>query len=103
MSEPAAGDRMRRLARFAARVRRTRPLILMYHAFGSPPPSGDPYDLFLPTDHLASQLDLLLDSGWRALDLDEFLSVYDCSKGGTGCFHVTIDDGFASMVSEAAP
>ena len=90
------------MARLAARLPRRRPLVLMYHSFGEPPGGRDPYDLFLPTDHLESQLDLLLQTGWRPVDLDGYLEAYDAGTG-RGRFHVTIDDGFVSVATRAAP
>jgi peptidoglycan/xylan/chitin deacetylase (PgdA/CDA1 family) len=103
MAAADADQRLRRAVRMASHLPRRRPLVLMYHAFGVPPSrSGDPYDLFLPIAHLERQLDLLIGGGWQPVDLDAFVSCYD--KGvGAGRFHVTIDDGFASVVSEAAP
>jgi peptidoglycan/xylan/chitin deacetylase (PgdA/CDA1 family) len=74
----------------------------MYHAFGAPPGGADPYDLFLPMANLEQQLDLLLQGGWRALDLDDYLTALDTGSG-TGSFHVTIDDGFAAVPQLAAP
>ena len=94
-------DRARRIAGLAARLPRRRPLVLMYHGFGEPPAGRDPYDLFLPTSHLERQLDLLLQTGWRALDLDGYLEAYDAGAG-RGLFHVTIDDGFVSVATQAA-
>lgn len=91
-----------RAVRLAARVPRRHPLVLMYHAFGSPPGGDDPYDLFLPTTNLERQVDLLLAGGWQPTSLDEFIASYD-QRQGTGLFHVTIDDGFESVLTEAAP
>lgn len=103
MPATASANRVLQVARFAARLPRRRPLILMYHAFGAAPATGDPYDLFLPQTHLEQQLDVLLGAGWHPIDLDGWLTAYESGGSAAGLFHVTIDDGFDSVASVAAP
>lgn len=74
----------------------TRPLVLMYHGIGVRPGAADPHNLFVPASALAAQLGALLDRGWPALRLDDYLA-------GRRGFLVTFDDGYRSVYDEALP
>ena len=79
---------------------RHRPVVLMYHGFGET--SADPYDLFVAEPALRSQLDYLARRRWRPLDLDGYLAAWSRGRAGRD-YLVTIDDGFTSVATVAAP
>jgi peptidoglycan/xylan/chitin deacetylase (PgdA/CDA1 family) len=78
---------------------RGRPLVLMYHGVGSRPPAADPYNLFVPTRSLESQLRTQLARGRRPLDVGDYLA----GQGDGRDFLVTFDDGYRSVHDEALP
>ncbi len=83
--------------------RRT-PVVLMYHGFAGEPMADDPENLFVTVDALEAQMDHLLAHGWEPLDLDGYLKA--CRGRGRPrgkSFLVTVDDGFGSVASLAAP
>ena len=86
----------------ADRVRRT-PVVLMYHGFTEQRRADDPENLFVEVGALEAQLDHLLDHGWRPLDLDGYLQARRGGAPPGKSFLVTIDDGFESVATLAAP
>lgn len=77
-----------------------KPLVLMYHAVGARAAADDPYNLFVTPETLRHQLRWLLDRGWRALRLCEYL---DGPTSGERTFLVTFDDGYAGLADLATP
>jgi peptidoglycan/xylan/chitin deacetylase (PgdA/CDA1 family) len=83
-------------------ARRTPPTVLLYHGFGEHPSDVDVHDLFLPPAALRKQLRVL--SRWyRPLDLTSYLAGYTTGRWPRRSVLVTIDDGFRSTLTEAAP
>lgn len=83
-------------------ARRTPPTVLLYHGFGERPADVDVHDLFLPLPSLQKQLRVL--SRWcRPLDLTSYLAGYATGRWPRRSVLVTIDDGFRSTLTEAAP
>lgn len=80
------------------------PPVLMYHFFGEPRSGHDPDAQFVGERSFREQLVRLLDSGWRPLDLDGYLSWWASgAASGRRAFLVTIDDAHRSVVDIAAP
>lgn len=77
--------------------------MLLYHGFGSRSAARDPHNLFVPIESVRKQLRRLLDSGRRALSLDEYLSGLANRSWPERAFLVTIDDGYISTLEQAAP
>ena len=88
-----------------ARPRRLRrdPVVLMYHGFTDERRDDDPENLFVPVKALEAQLDHLLERGWEPLDLDGYLKAARGERVPGKSFLVTIDDGFESVATLAAP
>lgn len=74
-------------------------LILMYHGLGRRAPEADPDNLFVPAERLEPQLRWLLGHGWRPVDPRRLGTTSNRRKE----FLVTFDDGYQSMLAEAAP
>lgn len=74
----------------------------MYHAFGHRPPEGDPHALFVRAEDFERQV-LLLRRYFRPIALREYVA----ARGGARCpprsVLVTIDDGYSSTATVAAP
>jgi peptidoglycan/xylan/chitin deacetylase (PgdA/CDA1 family) len=85
------------------RMLRHGPRVLMYHFFGTAPPSGDPDHLFVSEPMLTAQLDVLWRGGWQPLSLDQYLGWLDGRQLPKRCYLVTIDDAHESAVRIAAP
>lgn len=81
----------------------TRPCVLMYHAFGERDDASDPYRLFVPTAALDEQLTALRARGAHFLDLDGYLAGLRGNRWPARSVLVTVDDGYVSTLSEAAP
>ena len=81
----------------------SRPLVLMYHGFGERDDATDPYRVFVPVQAFADQLDLLVRRGVHFLDLDGYLAGLATGSWPARSALVTIDDGYVSTLSEAAP
>ncbi|WP_244928570.1 polysaccharide deacetylase family protein [Nocardioides sp. W7] len=80
------------------------PVVLMYHGFCRGRLPNDPENLFVDVDRFEQQLRWLLDQGWRALDLDEYLARRRGGRRlGPRSFLVTIDDGYTSVLDLAVP
>lgn len=79
------------------------PRVLMYHGFCDRPRDHDPFSLFVTADAFRHQLEYLLASGRRPLDLTAYLQTRQSGRSPVGSFLVTIDDGFCSVADIAAP
>ncbi|NTW29396.1 MAG: polysaccharide deacetylase family protein [Coriobacteriia bacterium] len=78
--------------------------ILMYHGFGTPPANESYPDIYVRADEFVAQLRYLQSNGYQAVTLQQ---VYDCWYG-SGMLPakpvvISVDDGFASDFSIAAP
>ncbi len=83
-------------------MNRRAPRVLMYHGFGHRPPPTDPHHLFVPLDDLELQLGVL--TRWfRPLDLDGYLAGFVRGRWPARSVLVTIDDGYRSTLTDAAP
>jgi peptidoglycan/xylan/chitin deacetylase (PgdA/CDA1 family) len=81
----------------------SRPLVLLYHGFGERTTKEDPHGLFVPEEAFRAQLGRLRDAGFQPLDLDGYLSGLARGQWPRRSFLLTIDDGYASNLSAAAP
>jgi len=79
------------------------PLILMYHAFGERSDASDPYRVFVPAPVLDRQLGTLQERGAHFLDLDGYLAGLPTRTWPARSVLVTIDDGYTSTLTDAAP
>lgn len=75
------------------------PLVLMYHGVGWRPAAADPFNLFVSPEAFQTQLEWLAEAGWRPIDLTEYLS----GDAPPRSFLVTFDDGYADVLTYAAP
>jgi peptidoglycan/xylan/chitin deacetylase (PgdA/CDA1 family) len=82
---------------------RSRPVVLMYHAFATSPRPDDPYALFVTETALRDQLGFLRAHRWASLNLDGYLAVLDGRSGRQRAVLFTVDDGYASFAEIAAP
>jgi peptidoglycan/xylan/chitin deacetylase (PgdA/CDA1 family) len=80
-----------------------RPTVLMWHGFGDRTDASDPYYVFVRVEAFARQLDLLQRRGAHFLDLDGYLAGLETGRWPARSVLVTIDDGYVSTLSEAAP
>jgi peptidoglycan/xylan/chitin deacetylase (PgdA/CDA1 family) len=74
-------------------------LVLNYHGVGVRPAGSDPDHLFVPVASLRAQLEHLIQRGWRALTLEEYLA----GVAGRRSFLLTFDDGYAALREEGLP
>ncbi len=74
----------------------------MYHGFGTRPPGADPFNLFVPVADFERHLRVVT-RYLRPLDLDEYLAGQRTGRWPARSVLVTMDDGYASVLSEAAP
>lgn len=81
----------------------TPPRILMWHGFGERDDSNDPYRMFVSGQVFGRQLDLLSARGSHFLDLDDYLAGLSTGRWPPRSVLITIDDGFVSTLSIAAP
>ena len=79
-----------------------KPLVLMYHGFGTRDPERDPHNLFVPAEDLDHQLSFLT-RFLRPLSLPEYIAGWDRGRWPVRSFLVTIDDGYISTLDVAAP
>jgi peptidoglycan/xylan/chitin deacetylase (PgdA/CDA1 family) len=77
--------------------------VLMYHAFGDRPAAEDPHCLFVSSARLEHQLGHLFAHGWEPVNLSGYLDRLDGGSGPARPFLVTIDDGYLSVDTVAAP
>ncbi len=73
----------------------------MYHGFCTEPPAEDPWSLFVRQAALEAQLALL--ARRPQVDLDGYLRHLDGSAAPRGGVLVTLDDGYRSVLTVAAP
>jgi peptidoglycan/xylan/chitin deacetylase (PgdA/CDA1 family) len=81
----------------------TPPRTWLYHGFGTRTADQDPHGMFVPVETFAQQLQHLLDSGWRPVDLDGWLAALDGRPTPARSFLLTMDDGYLSVLEDAAP
>ncbi len=74
----------------------------MYHGFGTRPPGADPFNLFVPVRDFEAHL-MAIRRYLRPLDLDRFLAGLRTGRWPPRSVLVTMDDGYASVLTEAAP
>jgi peptidoglycan/xylan/chitin deacetylase (PgdA/CDA1 family) len=75
----------------------------MWHGFADRNDADDPYRVFVSATAFARQLDLLAARGSHFLDLDGYLAGLARGRWPARSVLVTIDDGFVSTLSVAAP
>lgn len=81
----------------------TRPLVLMYHAFGARDDATDPHRLFVAPDDFGRQLDTVLRLGFRPLTMDGYLAGLSRGNWPRKGLLLTIDDGYANTLGVALP
>lgn len=81
----------------------SQPCILMYHGFGTRTDSDDPWRLFVPVADFDRQLGYLQARGANFLNLDRYLAGMRTGRWPERSVLVTIDDGYVSVLGEAAP
>lgn len=79
------------------------PRVWLYHAFGHRTAEEDPHNMFVPVESFDRQLGHLLASGWTPLDLDGWLAHLAAPRRLPRSFLVTMDDGYVSVLEDAAP
>jgi len=70
------------------------PTVLMYHAFGQRDDRTDPHRMFVPVEQFER---------FRLLTLEEYVAGHHRSSWPRRSVLITIDDGYESTVTEAAP
>jgi peptidoglycan/xylan/chitin deacetylase (PgdA/CDA1 family) len=75
----------------------------MWHGFEEQDAAADPYCVFVPPLTFARQLDLLVERRAHFLDLDGYLAGLSTGRWPARSVLVTIDDGYVSTLTEAAP
>ncbi len=81
----------------------SRPLILMYHAFGARDDVSDPYRLFVAPDDFGRQLDTVLRLGFRPVTMDGYLAGLRSGTWPRKSLLLTIDDGYVNTLELALP
>jgi peptidoglycan/xylan/chitin deacetylase (PgdA/CDA1 family) len=79
------------------------PTVFMWHGFGEREDATDPYRLFLPGETFARQLDILAQRGSHFLDLEAYLAGLPNRRWPPRSVLITIDDGYVSTLTVAAP
>ena len=79
-----------------------RPVVLVHHGVGSPPPGSDPVRLVVSPDRLRSQLRLLQRLGYRFRTMEEIAGENHLPPAPRTAA-VTFDDGLASDLHVTAP
>ena len=82
---------------------RNRPVVLMHHGFATTRRDDDPEALFVTEDALRCQLEYLRRHRWTALDLDGYLRAIGGGRRSSRDFLFTVDDGYVSVATLAAP
>lgn len=80
-----------------------RPVVLVHHGVGDPPPESDPVGLVVSPRHLRSQLRLLLALGYRFHTMEELALGGPALRPAGRTASVTFDDGLASDLHVATP
>jgi peptidoglycan/xylan/chitin deacetylase (PgdA/CDA1 family) len=91
------------LFRAARRATRSRLRILGYHGFASDDECEFRPKLFISRRTFRRRLDTIRSGGFRIINLDEALAQLRNGSIEPDCVVITIDDGFASTLSIAAP
>lgn len=81
----------------------SRPRVLMWHAFGDRDDTDDPWRLFVPVRTFERQLAALRARGAHFLTLEGYLAGLPTGRWPARSVLVTIDDGYASTLHDAAP
>lgn len=81
----------------------SRPLVLMYHAFGARSDEADPYRLYVAPDDFAWQLDTILSVGLRPMTMDAYLAGLRVGDWPDRSVLITIDDGYVNTLDLALP
>ena len=81
----------------------SRPRVLMWHGFEQRDDADDPYRVFVRPEAFARQLDALAARGSHFLDLDGYLEGLRTGRWPARSVLVTIDDGYVSTLTQAAP
>lgn len=79
------------------------PRVLMWHGFEQRDDADDPYRVFVRPEAFARQLDALAARGSHFLDLDGYLAGLRAGRWPARSVLLTIDDGYVSTVTRAAP
>ena len=79
------------------------PRVLMWHGFETRDDDTDPHRMFVPADRFARQLDALVRRRSHFLDLTGFLRGLETGRWPSRSVLVTIDDGYVSTLTDAAP
>jgi peptidoglycan/xylan/chitin deacetylase (PgdA/CDA1 family) len=95
--------RMAGLFRVARRLTRNRTRILGYHGFALHDEAQFRAKLFIKPDTFARRLDYLRRAGYRVVTLDQALDEMRSGRSQPDTVVITIDDGFATTLSVAAP
>jgi peptidoglycan/xylan/chitin deacetylase (PgdA/CDA1 family) len=74
----------------------------MYHGFGTRPAEADPFNLFVPVEDFERHLQLIK-RYLKPLDLAQFIAHLPTRKWPRRSVLVTMDDGYRSVLTEAAP
>ncbi|MCU1427286.1 MAG: polysaccharide deacetylase [Actinomycetia bacterium] len=78
--------------------------VLSYHKIGDPPEDGWESWYYVPTVVFRKQLQVLVEDGWHPIDHGSFVAALDDPAGlPDRSVLVTFDDGYQSLVAEAAP
>ena len=79
------------------------PAVLMWHGFGDRTDADDPYRMFVGGEAFAHQLDLLLERDHCFLNLDRYLHGLHTKRWPARSVLITMDDGYVSSLTVAAP
>ena len=79
-----------------------RPVVVVHHGVGDPPPSADPVGLVVSPRHLRSQMRLLQRLGYRFRTMEELATGGELPPGSRTAA-ITFDDGLASDLHVTAP
>jgi peptidoglycan/xylan/chitin deacetylase (PgdA/CDA1 family) len=79
-----------------------KPAVLMYHGFGARARPDDPHHLFVRTEDFDGQIRLLA-RRYRPLDLESYLAGLPEGRWPRRSVLVTMDDGYVSTLTVAAP
>jgi len=78
------------------------PKVLVYHGFGHRTAAEDPHNLFVTPEDFERQITLLL-KAFRPIDLPRYVAGWRSGTWPPRSILITIDDGYESVLSQAAP
>ena len=78
------------------------PKVLVYHGFGHRTAAEDPHNLFVAPEDFERQIRLLL-KAFRPIDLPRYVAGWRSGTWPSRSVLITIDDGYESVLSQAAP